>query len=115
MISRKEFSKYGKNIGYGLLISLVIFIVFTIFINKQDLTQLNIKNSNRRKIEDKYSDTNINKSKENMFLYKQTNKLKNYKKSLQKNNKILDFSGFQKNIKDYKKKLKDNKKNKLNK
>ena len=108
-------NRYFRKIGYGILIFIIFLILFCIFINSQDLSKLNIKNSSRRKILDKYSDSNIQKNQEQNFMYQQNKKLKNYRQELKQKSKFLDFSNFKQNVKDYKKKLKDQKKNKLNK
>ena len=111
MIKQNHIKKYGKKIGYSFLILVIIFILFSIYINKQDLSSLNMKNSNRRKIETKYSDENMKKSKENIYIYKQNNKLKNYSKKFRGNNNFIDVTKLKSNIQDYKKKIK-HKKNK---
>ena len=111
MIKQNHIQKYGKKIGYSFLFLVIIFILFSIYINKQDLSSLNMKNSNRRKIETKYSDETMNKSKENIYIYQQNKKLKNYSKKFRVNNNFMNVSKLKNSIQDYKKKMK-NKKNK---
>ena len=104
MISKNEIKLYGKWMCHGLLVLFLLFIVLIIFINCQDLSKLDIKNSNRRKVEDKYSDNTIKTQNNKSYLYQQNQRLKDFRKNLKTNKQILDISGMKKNIKDYKKK-----------
>ncbi len=84
-------------------IVLVILIIFCFTLSSSDLSQLNIKNSQKRKITDKYSSENNQKRKENSYLYQQNQKLKNFRNTFS-GKKIIDVSNLQSNIKNYKKK-----------
>lgn len=107
MISNNEMKLYGKWMCKVLLVLFLSFIVLIIFINCQDFSQLDIKNSDRRKIEDKYSDKAMNTENSKIYLYQQNQKLKGIRKNLKSKKKIMDVSGIKKNIKDYKKKKKE--------
>jgi hypothetical protein len=103
MISVKDTQKYCKIIGISFLIILIIFCLFCVILNRQDLSSLEIKNSNRRKIMDKYSDENMKSINNNSFIHRQNNKLKKYRKSFKTKN-LFDVSNLQNDIKKYKKK-----------
>ena len=107
--SRLPFKKYAKNTGIIILILLVIFIIFSVYLNSQDLNKLDIKNSDRRKITSKYDDKNMNKFKNTHFLYRQNEKLKKKRGNFIKKPNILNKQNIKKNIKDYKKKIKESK------
>ena len=102
------YQKIAKNSGYVILAIFLFFIVFSLYINTQDLNQLNVKNSTRRKIQDSYSDENIDKSRSNFFLYRQNEKLKKLRGSF-KPKSLFDVSQMKSNIKDYKKKMRKKK------
>ena len=110
MISNNEMKLYGKWMCKVLLVLFLSFIVLIIFINCQDFSQLDIKNSDRRKIEDKYSDKAMNTENSKSYLYQQNQKLKGIRENLKSKKKVMDVSGIKKNIKDYKKKKNQNKK-----
>ena len=107
--SKFKFS-LSKNTRFAILGIFLFLIVFCIYINFQDLNQLDVKNSSRRKIESKYDDKKMEESRDKFFLYRQNKKLKGYRGKFIKKSNLLDVSGMKKNIKDYKKKLKKNKK-----
>lgn len=102
------YQKIAKNSGYVILAIFLFFIVFSIYLNTQDLNQLDVKNSTRRKIQDSYSDENIDKSRSKFFLYRQNEKFKKLRGSF-KSDKIFDVSQMKSNIKDYKKKMRKKK------
>ena len=104
-------SKYSpiKKTGFAILGIILFFIVFCTYLNYQDLTLLDVKNSSRRKIENKYDDKNIEESRSKFFIYRQNKKFKGYRGKFVKKSNLLDTSSMKKNIKDYKKKLKKNK------
>jgi len=109
--SKLPIKKYVKHTGIGILVLLVIFVIFTVYLNSQDLNQLNIKNSDRRKIADKYDDKNMNKFKNQHFIYRQNEKFKRKRWNFIKKPNMLNTKHIKNNIKDYKKKIKDTKKN----
>ena len=112
MKSTKFKFSLSKNTRFTILGIFLFLIVFCIYINFQDLNQLDVKNSSRRKIESKYDDKKMEESRDKFFLYRQNKKLKGYRGKFIKKSNLLDVSGMKKNIKDYKKKLKKNKKEK---
>ena len=108
---KSKLSKFSttKKTGFVILAIFLFLVVFCTYLNYQDLTLLDVKNSSRRKIENKYDDKNIDKSRSKFFLYRQNKKFKGYRGKFVKKSNLLDTSSMKKNIKDYKKKLKKNK------
>lgn len=105
------YKSVARKSGYVFLGLLVFIICFSIYVNSQDLSQLNVKNSSRRKIENKYSDEAIQESRNNFFLHRQNEKLKKYRGTFMRKNKLFDVSEMKSNIKNYKKKIKKKKNN----
>lgn len=108
-LSSLPYRHIAKRGGCAILGFLVFFIIFAIYLNYQDLGQLDIKNSSRRKIENQYSDENINQARNKFFLHRQNEKLKKYRGSFVQKNKLFDVSEMKNNIKNYKKKIKKKK------
>lgn len=103
--------KYAKNSGLVLLVLLVCFILFTVYLNSQDLNQLQLKNSDRRKIESKYKESDITDFRNKFYIFRQNEKMKKKRGTYINRNKpsLLDTKNMKKNISNYKKKLKNKK------
>ena len=74
MKSTKFKFSLSKNTRFVILGIFLFLIVFCIYINFQDLNQLDVKNSSRRKIESKYDDKKMEESRDKFFLYRQNKK-----------------------------------------
>ena len=99
--------KYAKNSGYFLLGLLILFILFSIYLNSQDLNKLEIKNSDRRKIKDKYSENKMLERKNKFFIFRKNEKLKEKRGTyIKKKDNLFNTKEMRKNIANYKKKMK---------
>lgn len=102
--------KYAKNTGLVLLVILVLFIIFSLYLNSQDLNQLNIKNSDRRKIESKYQESEMTDFRNKFYIFRQNEKMKKKRGTfINKKKSLFDTKNMKKNISNYKKKLKNKK------
>ena len=103
--------KYAKKSGVVLLVILVLFIIFSLYLNSQDLNQLNIKNSDRRKIESKYQESEMTDFRNKFYIFRQNEKMKKKRGTFINKNKksLLNTKNMKKNISNYKKKLKNKK------
>lgn len=99
--------KYAKNCGFLMLGLVILFIMFTIYLNSQDLNQLDIKNSDRRKIKDRYSDNQMLERKKKFFIFRKNETLKKKRGTyINKKKNIINTGEIKKNISKYKKKMK---------
>lgn len=103
--------KYAKKSGLVLLVLLVCFILFTIYLNSQDLNQLQVKNSVRRKIESKYQESDITDFRNKYYIFRQNEKMKQKRGTYvnRKKPSLLNTKNMKKNISNYKNKLKTKK------
>jgi hypothetical protein len=104
--------KYAKTSGFCILGLLVFFILFCIYLNSQDLNKLDMKNSDRRKIQEEYSENKMLERKNKFLIFRKNEKLKKKRGTyINRKSNFFNTQEMKKNISNYKKKMKAKNKN----
>ena len=115
MISEIDYKKYLHISGWVFLGCILVSFIFILYLNSQDISKMNVKNSDRRKINEKYSDENMEKIKNGFKLYKNNVKRKENLKERYEEKKFKNKNSKINRIKNDLNKYRKNKKKKKNK